>query len=132
MGKKKRSAEEAGLIAVEAEGTSASAVGLPTEDAGSVSMDVDVVKKDKKSKKDKSSSKDKEGKEKKASKKEKASASSTSTSKVDKEKDLEIPAEALSAIARPLAGRKLSKKVLKTVKKGQKPAGSIVEMRRKY
>lgn len=107
MGKKdkKRSAEEAGLVAVDrSEASNAKAVGLPTADEGeTTTMSVDgaegdesavVKKKSKKSKKDKS---EKEGKDK---------------------DDKEIPAEALCPIAHPLAGKKLSKKVLKTVKKG--------------
>lgn len=108
MGKKdkKRSAEEAGLVEVAADATSSAGVGLPTADAGEIStMSVDGADKKKKSKKDKSSKKDKEGKE------------SSSSSRKEKEKDLEIPADHLSPIAHPLAGKKLAKKTLKTVKK---------------
>jgi H/ACA ribonucleoprotein complex subunit 2 len=36
----------------------------------------------------------------------------------DKDEDKEIPLEALSPIAHPLANKKLAKKVLRTVKKG--------------
>lgn len=110
MGKKsKRSAEEAGLVTVVPEGVTAAAVGEPAADVADASTaDVTMEKpKKKKSKKDKSS---KEGK--------------TKEDKEDKEKDsaldlLEIPADALSPIAHPLAGKKLGKKTLKTVKKGR-------------
>ena len=95
---KKRSADEAGLVAVDPEATSAAGIGMPTANEGETMMEVDsssVVKKVKKVKKSKESKKDKsEG------------------------KDLQIPADALSPIAHPLAGRKLAKKTLKTVKKG--------------
>jgi H/ACA ribonucleoprotein complex subunit 2 len=110
MGKKdkKRSAEEAGLVEVATEATSSAGVGMPTADQGEIStmsVDVEGAVKKKKSKKDKSSKKDKEGKE------------SSSSSRKEKEKDLEIPADHLSPIAHPLAGKKLAKKTLKTVKK---------------
>merc|ERR1711939_88911 len=111
MGKKdkKRSADEAGLVAVEAGASSAAGVGLPVADEGeTTTMDVDTsTAGEPTKKKKKSSKKDKDG----------AAAADKSSSKKEKEKELEIPADALSPIAHPLAGKKLSKKVLKTVKK---------------
>jgi H/ACA ribonucleoprotein complex subunit 2 len=118
--KKQRSETEAGLVSVQPEAVSAAGVGEPTADAGDVSMAVDgdssVVKKAKKDKK-----------EKKEKKKEKEA---TTSSKKDKDpskkekskeraKELEIPADALSPIAHPLAGRKLNKSTLKLVKRGE-------------
>jgi len=103
MGKSsKRKAEEAGLVTVVPESSSAAAVQGVAADASEV-MDVDVSVSKKKSKKDKPSKKSKDGKE--------------SSSK--DEAALNIPADALSPIARPLAGRKFAKKTLKTVKKGE-------------
>lgn len=112
---KKRSETEAALVSVEAEAVSAAGVGEPSADVGEVSMAVDgdsstvtAAKKDKKKKekKDKSSSssskKDKDGKKEKSKER----------------KELEIPADALSPIAHPLAGRKLNKSTLKLVKRG--------------
>lgn len=114
---KKRADTEAATVVVEAEAVSAAGVGEPAADVGEVSMAVDgetstvtaakkdKKKKDKKDKKDKSSS-SKEGKE---SKKDKSK----------ERKELEIPADALSPIAHPLAGRKLNKSTLKLVKRGK-------------
>merc|ERR1711939_586096 len=93
MGKKdkKRSADEAGLVAVEAGASSAAGVGLPVADEGeTTTMDVDTSTAGEPTKKKKKSS------------------------KKEKDGELEIPAAALSPIAHPLAGKKLSKKVLKT------------------
>lgn len=115
---KKRSAEEAGLVAVEAGATSAAGVGLPTANEGEMALDASVVangSEQPSKKKKKSSKKDKDGAAAAAA----SGAADKSSSKKEKEKELEIPAEALSPIAHPLAGKKLSKKVLKTVKKGE-------------
>ena len=133
MGKKdkKRSAEEAGLVEVSAGAVSAAGVGMPVADVADVSaMEVDesgiAKKKSKKDKKDKSEKSDKKEKKEKKEKKSKdgaaAAAASTSSSaskskSKELEKDLEIPADHLSPIAHPLAGKKLAKKTLKTVKK---------------
>ena len=111
MGKKdkKRSEAEAATVVVEAEAVTAAGVGEPVADVGEVSMAVDgdasvAAKKDKKKKdkKDSSSSSKKEGKKEKSKER----------------KELEIPADALSPIAHPLAGRKLNKSTLKLVKRG--------------
>lgn len=113
MGKKdkKRSEAEAATVVVEAEAVTAAGVGEPVADVGEVSMAVDgdssvAAKKDKKKKdkkeKSSSSSSKKEGKKEKSKER----------------KELEIPADALSPIAHPLAGRKLNKSTLKLVKRG--------------
>lgn len=113
---KKRADNEAATVVVEAEAVTAAGVGAPAADAGEVSMAVDgetstvtAAKKDKKSKKDKKDKKDGATSSKKdSSKKEKSK----------ERKELEIPADALSPIAHPLAGRKLNKSTLKLVKRG--------------
>lgn len=112
MGKKdkKRSEAEAATVAVEPEAVSSAGVGEPVADVGEVSMAVDgdtsvAAKKDKKKKE----------------KKDKKESSSKKEGKKDKSKErkeLEIPADALSPIAHPLAGRKLNKSTLKLVKRG--------------
>jgi hypothetical protein len=114
MGKKdkKRSEAEAATVVVAAEAVTAAGVGEPAADVGEVSMAVDgdtsvAAKKDKK-KKDKKEKKDSSSSSKKEGKKEKSK----------ERKELEIPADALSPIAHPLAGRKLNKSTLKLVKRG--------------
>merc|ERR1712029_297416 len=123
MGKKdkKRSADEAGLVAVEAGASSAAGVGLPVADEGeTTTMDVDTsTAGEPTKKKKKSSKKDKDG----------AAAADKSSSKKEKEKELEIPADALSPIAHPLAVKKPArarhvkrgvKEVVKSLRKGEK------------
>lgn len=116
---KKRADNEAAIVVVEAEAVTAAGVGAPAVDAGEVSMAVDgetsavtAAKKDKKSKKDK---KDKKDGATSSSKKDK---DSSKKEKSKERKELEIPADALSPIAHPLAGRKLNKSTLKLVKRG--------------
>merc|ERR1712093_880174 len=120
MGKKdkKRSADEPGLVAVEAGASSAAGVGLPVADEGeTTTMDVDTsTAGEPTKKKKKSSKKDKDG----------AAAADKSSSKKEKEKELEIPADALSPIAHPLAGKKLSKKLLGQASSTKRPTSCVM------